>query len=152
MGKLADLVSTTVKHETPLAADLARFLRFIIIFGFVVAIVFLVALCILRPEEWVNNIAYSIGLFVADVPEGLLPTFTVALALVAYRMKQKNVLVKGREAVDTLGCTSTICTDKTGTLTMNRMTVSHLWTSMKLKKAIEISELELEGQQEDIKV
>jgi magnesium-transporting ATPase (P-type) len=68
-----------------------------------------------------------IGIIVANVPEGLLATVTVSLALTAQRMAGKMVLVKNLESVETLGSTSCICSDKTGTLTQNRMTVSHLW-------------------------
>lgn len=68
-----------------------------------------------------------IGIIVANVPEGLLVTVTVCLALTAKKMAQKMVLVKNLESVETLGSTSCICSDKTGTLTQNKMTVSHLF-------------------------
>lgn len=66
---------------------------------------------------------FMIGIIVANVPEGLLATVTVALTITAKSMARKNVLVKNLESVETLGSTSCICSDKTGTLTQNRMTV-----------------------------
>lgn len=70
---------------------------------------------------------FAISVIVAVVPEGLLVTLTVALALTAKRMHIKNVLVKNLQSVETLGCTTVIASDKTGTLTQNRMTVQHCW-------------------------
>jgi sodium/potassium-transporting ATPase subunit alpha len=72
-------------------------------------------------------IVFVIGIVVANVPEGLLATVTVSLTLTAKRMAKKNVLIKSLSSVETLGSTSTICSDKTGTLTQNRMTASHLY-------------------------
>lgn len=72
-------------------------------------------------------IVFVIGIIVSNVPEGLLATITVMLALTAQRMAKKKCLVKNLTAVEALGSVSTICSDKTGTLTQNRMTVAHLW-------------------------
>jgi sodium/potassium-transporting ATPase subunit alpha len=73
-----------------------------------------------------------IGIIVANVPEGLLITVTVCMALAAQRMALKRVLVKNLQSVETLGSTSCICSDKTGTLTQNKMTASHMFYSGKI--------------------
>lgn len=83
----------------------------------------------------VDMLVFAIGIIVANVPEGLLATVTVSLALTAKRMHQKMVLVKNLESVETLGSTSCICSDKTGTLTQNRMSVSHMWIGKEIINA-----------------
>ena len=70
---------------------------------------------------------FAIGLTVANVPEGLLPTVTLALAASVQKMANKNALIKRLSSVETLGSTNIICTDKTGTLTKNEMTVGKVW-------------------------
>jgi len=80
----------------------------------------------------ITNLVFMIGIIVANVPEGLLATVTVSLALTAKRMHKKFVLVKNLESVETLGSTSCICSDKTGTLTQNRMTVSQMFVDRKV--------------------
>jgi P-type E1-E2 ATPase len=75
----------------------------------------------------IRSIIFVIGIIVANVPEGLLMTVTMSLTLAAQRMAAKNCLVKSLESVEALGSTSVICTDKTGTLTQNKMTVVDMW-------------------------
>ena len=82
---------------------------------------------VIYDYQFITNMVFCIGIIVANVPEGLLATVTVSLALTASRMADKMVLVKNLESVETLGSTSCICSDKTGTLTQNRMTVSHIF-------------------------
>ena len=77
-----------------------------------------------KPLE---SLVFSIGIIVANVPEGLLPTVTLALALAVKRMARERALVRRLSAVETLGCVSVICTDKTGTLTANAMTLQSSW-------------------------
>jgi sodium/potassium-transporting ATPase subunit alpha len=81
------------------------------------------------------NFIFAIGVITANVPEGLIVEITVGLTLTAQRLSQRKVLVKFLDAVETLGSTSCICSDKTGTLTMNKMTASNIWFSGKLCKA-----------------
>ena len=76
---------------------------------------------------WAAAITFSIGLIVANVPEGLLPTITLALAVGVRQLARRGAVVKRLSAVETLGSTTVICTDKTGTLTENRMRVTRLW-------------------------
>ena len=75
---------------------------------------------------WQNAI-FAIGIIVANVPEGLLPTVTLALAMGSQRMAKRNALIRHLPAVEALGCTTVICTDKTGTLTQNRMSAQRLF-------------------------
>ncbi|XP_039648588.1 sodium/potassium-transporting ATPase subunit alpha-1-like [Perca fluviatilis] len=134
MGRIACLVSSLEGGQTPISIEIAHFIN--IITG--VAIILGVTFCVLSlvlGYGWLEAIIFLIGIIVANVPEGLLPTVTVCLTLTAKRMAKKNCLVKNLEAVETLGSTSTICSDKTGTLTQNRMTVAHMWFDNQILEA-----------------
>ncbi|KAI1280840.1 Sodium/potassium-transporting ATPase subunit alpha [Halotydeus destructor] len=128
MGRIASLTSGIETNETPLNKDINRFINQITL----VAATFGGTFAILAWRlgySMLESAVFCISLIVANVPEGLLPTVTVCLTLTAKRMAAKNCLVKNLQAVETLGSTSTICSDKTGTLTQNKMTVSHLWVN-----------------------
>jgi P-type E1-E2 ATPase len=83
-------------------------------------------LAFLNGYTWIEAIIFMIGITVANVPEGLLIELTVCLALTAKRMLKIGVLVQKMEIIETLGAVNVICSDKTGTLTCNRMSVSHV--------------------------
>ena len=126
MGRIAGLASGLGSGQTPIAKEIAHFIHLITSVAVFLGITFFIVALILG-YQWLDAVIFLIGIIVANVPEGLLATVTVCLTLTAKRMASKNCLVKNLEAVETLGSTSTICSDKTGTLTQNRMTVAHMW-------------------------
>lgn len=134
MGRIANLASGLEVGETPIAKEIAHFIHLITGVAVFLGVTFFIIAFILG-YYWLDAVIFLIGIIVANVPEGLLATVTVCLTLTAKRMARKNCLVKNLEAVETLGSTSTICSDKTGTLTQNRMTVAHMWYGGKIVEA-----------------
>ncbi len=128
LGLLAGMLGHTETEPTPLQNQLDGLgRRLAAIAGTVVAFMLLAGL--LRGEPWVQMVMTAIALAVAAIPEGLPAVVTVTLALGLQRMVRHKAIVKRLAAVETLGCTSVICTDKTGTLTVNQMTVRQIYTS-----------------------
>merc|ERR1712062_872144 len=134
MGRIAGLASGLDMGDTPIAKEIAHFIHIITGVAVFLGVTFFIIAFILG-YHWLDAVIFLIGIIVANVPEGLLATGTVCLTLTAKRMAAKNCLVKNLEAVETLGSTSTICSDKTGTLTQNRMTVAHMWFDNEIHSA-----------------
>jgi sodium/potassium-transporting ATPase subunit alpha len=130
IGQIANLASVAESSQSPLSIEIDRFIKIITAVAMFLGLTFFI-FGIIYGYDIITNLVFAIGIIVANVPEGLLATVTVSLALTARRMAGKMVLVKNLESVETLGSTSCICSDKTGTLTQNRMTVSHLYFNRK---------------------
>lgn len=128
--RLAEIASLTGKVEaptSPLSLELQRIVRITATMALGIGALFFV-LSLVIGISWRDAFLFAIGVAVALVPEGLLPTVTLSLAVGAQRMSRRNALVRNLQAVETLGSTTFICTDKTGTLTQNRMNVVEVWT------------------------
>jgi Ca2+-transporting ATPase len=130
LGRIAGLIQAVKKETTPLQRKLEQFGKWIIYLCFgLVAVVF--GLQILRGGSALEMFLTAVSLAVAAIPEGLPAVVTIALALGVQKMVRRHVLIRKLPSVETLGCATVICSDKTGTLTKNEMTVRAVWTSLR---------------------
>jgi sodium/potassium-transporting ATPase subunit alpha len=127
IGRTAALTQSVVAQETPIRKELRRFSRVIATLAIAMGAAVLAAQFLWLESPFWSKLIFAIGIIAANVPEGLPATVTLCLAIAARHMARRNALVKNLEAVETLGCTTVICTDKTGTLTQNRMHVKRLF-------------------------
>jgi magnesium-transporting ATPase (P-type) len=126
LAHIAQMTHAGRRPATPLARELDHVVRIISIAAVATGILFL-AIAAIVGIRLTDAFLFAIGVVVALVPEGLLPTVTLSLAWGATRMAEHHALVRKLEAVETLGSTTFICTDKTGTLTLNQMSVVEVW-------------------------
>lgn len=131
MGKIAGLIESTEEMETPLQHRLEQLGKILIILALALTVLVVVA-GILHGQPVYAMFLAGVSLAVAAIPEGLPAIVTIALALGVQRMIKRKAIVRKLPSVETLGCASVICSDKTGTLTQNKMTVTHLWTGGRL--------------------
>jgi sodium/potassium-transporting ATPase subunit alpha len=125
-GKIAALTTTVETELSPLQQEIITVTRIVGVISLAMGAAFFVIGVSTGLGFWISAI-FGIGIIVANVPEGLLPTVTLALAMSSLRMAKRNALIKHLPSVETLGCTTVICTDKTGTLTENRMKVDRFF-------------------------
>jgi len=136
-GKIAHLTQTAVKTVSPLQLEIVRLSRLIALISVSLGVAFFLIGRSMGLSFW-ENFIFAIGIIVANVPEGLLPTVTLSLAMATQRMAKRNALIRHMPSVEALGSATVICTDKTGTLTENRMAVSSLYLGGKIFATTEI--------------
>lgn len=129
-GKIAGLTQEIKEEKTPLQKEIAFFIRVISIIAVLLGILFFFTGQVIGPD-FTANFIFAIGIIIANVPEGLLPTVTLKLSIASQRMARRNALIKSLNSVETLGSTTVICTDKTGTLTQNEMTIIKMFANNK---------------------
>ena len=139
VGKIAGIINSTEKQETPLQIKLNKLGKTLGIVALIIcAIIFLIGL--LQGKPVISMFMTAVSLAVAAIPEGLAAVTTIVLAIGVQKMVKRNAIIKRLPAVETLGCTTVICSDKTGTLTQNKMTVKKIFWNNKLLPMEEISE------------
>ncbi|HEY3326991.1 MAG TPA: cation-transporting P-type ATPase [Novimethylophilus sp.] len=137
-GKIAHLTQTTGATLSPLQREIVRLSRLVALLATLLGAIFFLIGRAMGLPFW-ECLLFGIGIIVANVPEGLLPTVTLSLAMATQRMARRNALIRHLPSVEALGAATVICTDKTGTLTQNRMQAHMLWLGGELLPAAAVA-------------
>jgi len=147
VGKIAGMINNTEKQETPLQQKLNKLGKTLGIAALAICIVIFI-IGLIQGKEPIQMFMTAVSLAVAAIPEGLVAVSTIVLAIGVQKMVKRNAIVKRLPAVETLGSSTVICSDKTGTLTQNKMTVEKIFINNEVKDLIQIKEQEIN---EDLK-
>ncbi|MBI5561121.1 MAG: HAD-IC family P-type ATPase, partial [Deltaproteobacteria bacterium] len=131
IGKIAYLTQALKEERSPLQKEMVKVTKTVTFIALSTGLIFFGLGRVMGGLSLMESFIFAVGIIVANVPEGLLPTVSLSLAMGVQRMAGKRAIVKKLSSVETLGCTTVICTDKTGTLTSNQMCVKRLWTNGK---------------------
>ncbi len=129
LGKIAGMTQEVKVEPSPLQKEMGKITKILAVIATGLGVLFFCLGVFAMDMGKTAAFLFGIGILVANVPEGLLPTVTLSLAMGTQRMAKRHALIKKLSSVETLGCTTVICTDKTGTLTTNQMTVREIWVA-----------------------
>ena len=132
IGRIAYLTQAIKEELSPLQKEIDRLTKIIVLIAVAMGFVFFFIATALTQMTFATSAIFAIGIILGNVPEGLLPTVTLSLAMGVQRMAKRHALIKKLSSVETLGSTNVICTDKTGTLTTNQMSVQKIWLNGKV--------------------
>jgi magnesium-transporting ATPase (P-type) len=131
IGRIASMTQELVEEPSPLQRELMKVTKIVTVIAVAMGILFFFLGTYIGKLSLAAAFIFAIGIIVANVPEGLLPTVSLSLAMAVQRMAKRNALIKRLSSVETLGCTTVICTDKTGTLTTNEISITKVWINGK---------------------
>ena len=139
IGKIATLMNTTKERKTPLQLTLDEFSKKLSI-GIILVCIFVFGLSVFQGNEILDSLMFAVALAVAAIPEALASIVTIVLAMGTSQMAKEHAIIKNINSVESLGCVSVICSDKTGTLTQNKMKVQQVYADETLRRAENMDE------------
>ncbi len=137
MGKIASMLTGEKKETTPLQRNLNKLGEIITFIVLAIAIIIFFVNIFVTKEDWVNSFLTAVAIAVAAIPESLPAVVTIILSLGVTKLAKKNTIIKKLHAVETLGCCEVICSDKTGTITQNKMTIREVFVGLNAEEILQ---------------